>query len=168
LVQQSGADAVMTLRVRSPRDLGAGILFALIGLVGLVFTIGWLGSGYRIGTASRMGPGYFPVLLSGLLLTFGAIIAGRAFVVDGPAIERGSLRSATLILLCILLFGFFINGAGLAPTAVLVTVVAAFAIKDARPLETGALAVGLAGFSVLLFVTLLKQPLNVFFEGWMR
>ena len=48
------------LRVKSPQDLGAGLVFMLIGVAGLYF-----GSDLAFGTAARMGPGYFPTLLSG-------------------------------------------------------------------------------------------------------
>jgi hypothetical protein len=153
----------MVLRVKSPRDLGAGIVFAAIGLVGL-----WFGRAYTFGSAARMGPGYFPMVLSGLLMLFGAGIALRSLVLDGPPIERASLRSTGLIVACILLFGLMIGTAGLGPTVVAVTILAAIGMKDAQPLETLALGVGLAVFSVLVFVYGLRQPLPVFFDAWLR
>ncbi len=153
----------MNLRVKSPRDLGAGIVFALIGAVGL-----WFGRVYTIGTASRMGPGYFPAVLSGLLILFGVVIAARALVFEGPPIERGSWRSSLLIVAAILVFGLMITGAGLGPTVLVVTVLGAFATRDAQPLETAALAVGMAVFCVLIFIYALKQPMNPFFDLWLQ
>src|SRR5262249_31939080 len=106
--------------------------------------------------------------LSGLLVLFGTIIALRSLALDGPPIETGSWRSNVLIIACILAFGLLIDGAGLGPTVLLVTILAAFATRDARPLESAALAVGLSVFCVLVFVYGLKQPLNVFFDNWLR
>ena len=42
-------------RVRSPQDLGAGVVFVLIGAAGIYF-----GQDLAFGSAARMGPGYFP------------------------------------------------------------------------------------------------------------
>jgi hypothetical protein len=47
-------------RVRSPQDLGAGLVFVLIGVAGVYF-----GTDLTFGTAARMGPGFFSILLSG-------------------------------------------------------------------------------------------------------
>ena len=62
----------MTLRIKSPQDVGAAIILIAIGLAGL-----WFGRDYDIGSVSRMGPGYMPALLSIGLLVFGAVIGLR-------------------------------------------------------------------------------------------
>ena len=49
------------VRVKSPQDFGASIIFILIGVAGLYF-----GSELSFGSAARMGPGYFPMIVSGL------------------------------------------------------------------------------------------------------
>jgi hypothetical protein len=53
--------------IRNPRDFYAGLLFVAFGLAALVFA-----QSYAIGTAARMGPGYFPRLLGVLLVGLGA------------------------------------------------------------------------------------------------
>ena len=45
----------MTMRIKSPQDVGAAIILIGLGLVGL-----WFGRDYDIGSVSRMGPGYMP------------------------------------------------------------------------------------------------------------
>ena len=47
----------MTVNIR---DIGAGLIFIAIGLL---FGLGSIG--LEIGTALRMGPGYFPLVLAG-------------------------------------------------------------------------------------------------------
>ena len=54
--------------IRNPRDFYAGLLFVAFGVVALV-----IAQSYPLGTASRMGPGYFPRVLGILLVTLGAL-----------------------------------------------------------------------------------------------
>lgn len=58
------------------KDFGAGSFFIFVGL--LYGSIAWLG--LPIGQALNMGPGYFPVALSGMLILLGLWIVGRSFV----------------------------------------------------------------------------------------
>ena len=58
------------MRVKHAQDFWSGILFLAIGLLGVLFS-----RDYAMGTAARMGPGYFPTLLSGILAALGVIIA---------------------------------------------------------------------------------------------
>ena len=77
------------LRVKSPQDLGAGLVFVLIGLAGLYF-----GSDLTFGTAARMGPGYFPILLSAMIAAVGELgVPIRAGLHTGEvAITGGQAR----------------------------------------------------------------------------
>ena len=142
------------IRVRSPQDLGAGVAFVLIGIAGA-----WFGSELTFGTAARMGPGYFPVLLSWLIIGIGVILAFRGLTIEGPEIEPVQLRPILLMVAAILLFGALIDTIGLALTAVVMTIVAAYARREARLGEAVVLGGGLALFAVLVFVYALSQPL---------
>ena len=46
------------MAIHNPRDFWSGVLFTLLGVGALV-----IGSKYTLGTAARMGPGYFPRIL---------------------------------------------------------------------------------------------------------
>ena len=142
------------LRVKSAQDLGAGLVFILIGLAGFCF-----GTDLAFGTAARMGPGYFPVLLSGLIIAIGLVLGLRGVTVEGPPIEPVQLRPISFIVAAILIFGFLIESIGLALTAVLLTIFAAYARPEVKLSETILLGVGLAMFTVVVFVYLLGQPL---------
>lgn len=147
-------------RIRSPQDLGAALMLIIIGLGGL-----WFGRELDAGTASRMGPGYMPMLLSAALITFGIVIGLRAVTLDGPPIEPGRWRPVSLILTAILVFAFLINSVGLATATFVVAVLGAFASFEARWKEAIALGIFLAVFCVLLFVYGLKQPIPIFGAG---
>ena len=142
------------LRVKSPQDLGAGVMFTLIGLAGYYF-----GRDLAFGSAARMGPGYFPVLLSGMITAIGLIVGFRGMTVEGPPVEPVQLRPILLICAAILVFGFLIESVGLALTAVLLTFVAAYARPEVKLGETAVLGAGLALFTVTVFVYLLGQAL---------
>ena len=142
------------LRVKSPQDLGAGLVFMLIGLAGLYF-----GSELAFGTAARMGPGYFPTVLSLLILAIGIIVGLRGLSVEGPPVEPVQLRPIAFVVAAILIFGVLIEFVGLALTAVLLTLLAACARRDVKLSETLLLGAGLAIFAVTVFVYLLGQPL---------
>jgi hypothetical protein len=142
------------LRVKCPQDIGAGLVFMLIGLAGLYF-----GSELAFGTASRMGPGYFPTLLSALIIAIGAVVAFRGLTIEGPPIETIQLRPISFIIAAILVFGFMIEAIGLALTAILLTIFAAHARPDVKLRETMLLGLGLALFTVMVFVYVLGQAL---------
>jgi hypothetical protein len=144
------------MRVKSPQDFGAAAVFVLIGVAGLVF-----GRNLAFGSASNMGPGYFPAILSTLILALGIGIGVRALAVDGPPIERMQLRPMTFIIAAVLLFGPLVQTVGLVLTALALTAVAAFAKRGAKARETLLLGAGLAAFVVLVFVYALSQPLPV-------
>ena len=142
------------VRVKSPQDLGAGAVFVLIGVAGLYF-----GRELAFGTAARMGPGYFPTLLSILILAIGIIVAIRGLTTEGPPIEPVQLRPIAMIIAAILIFGVLIDVVGLVLTALLLTMFAAYARREVKLTETILLGAGLAAFTVAVFVYLLGQPL---------
>jgi len=141
------------LRVRSPQDLGAAVVFIVIGLAGL-----YLGKDLSFGTTAQMGPGFFPTWLNFLIIVIGIGVGVKALAVDGPPIERFQLRPILFIVAAIVIFGFLINAVGLALSAVLMTIFAAYARRGGvKVTETILLAVGLAVFSVVLFIYALGQ-----------
>ena len=141
-------------RVKNPQDLGAGTVFMLIGLVGLYF-----GKDLTYGTAHHMGPGYFPTWLNFLIFVLGVIVGVKAFAIEGPRIEAFQLRPILFIIAAIMVFGFLVNAIGLALAAVLLTLFSAYARRGVNLKETILLGVGLAVFSVVVFVYVLGQAL---------
>lgn len=58
--------------IKSPREFYAGAIYIAFGVAGL-----WLGWANPMGTAGRMGGGYFPKMLSVLLIAFGLMALAR-------------------------------------------------------------------------------------------
>jgi hypothetical protein len=146
-------------QIKSPQDLGAAVVFLVIGLAGA-----WFGAELRFGSAGNMGPGFFPVILSWIIVAIGVIVGIKAVTIAGPRIEPVQLRPIVVIIAAILGFGWLIDRLGLALTAALLTILAAFARRwrEVSLVETILLAAGLALFSVGLFVYALSQP----FPAW--
>jgi hypothetical protein len=77
--------------IRNPKDFWAGLMFMGFGLAFVVIAMGTpefinelFGTkvipGYQMGSAVRMGPAYFPVLLGAILAMLGALVFFRSFV----------------------------------------------------------------------------------------
>ncbi|MBP2231926.1 putative tricarboxylic transport membrane protein [Azospirillum agricola] len=136
-------------------DLWAAGLFVATGTA-------WLGlaGGYAIGNAGRMGPGFFPALVAGLLLAVGAAIGGTALARGSERFEPFRLRPLAAVLGSVLVFGLAVDRLGLLLTAVLLVVIAGQSLPGGGLRQTLLLAAGLAAACWLLFIVLLGVPLE--------
>ena len=110
------------------KDLLCGLIFIVIGLL---FAVGT--KELPLGTAFRMGPGYFPLVLCGLLILIGLIIAVRAFGQEGTPLGGVPWRALLLILPATVIFGYTVRGLGLVPAIFLVAFSSAFASRQTTP-----------------------------------
>jgi len=145
------------LRIRSPQDFGAAVVFMLIGLAGIHF-----GDELRFGGAARMGPGFFPFYLSCCIVGIGAIIGARSMAFAGPPIEKMRWRPASFVIASLLVFGFAMELLGLIFSAFALIAVAAFAQNKPNLRDTALLGAGMTIFCVVVFVWALGQPLTLF------
>jgi hypothetical protein len=145
---------------RAIKDLLAGVVF--IGL-GLAFAVG--ASTYEVGTALRMGPGYFPLVLGGLLALLGVLIIVRAAVAgEDAAIGPIPWKAAAVIAGAIVFFGATIRDLGVVPSTFVTALVAGFAGRRPGVVAPVVIAVGLTLASVVIFVWALQLTLPVFGE----
>lgn len=87
------------------------IILAGIGLIGFV-----IGLDYEFGSARRMGPGYFPVVLSALLFVLAAAeVASAVLKPDAQSLERLDWRPLVAILCAVAGFAVTIAFFGLIP-----------------------------------------------------
>jgi hypothetical protein len=144
------------VKIRAPRDFFAGLLFVAIGVVGA-----WMAMGYAYGSALRMGPGYFPTVLSWGTIVLGCIIAVRSFTVEGDALTRVRWRPLVMVLGSIVVFGLLINRTGLVIAIIATSIVGGLASREIGRIELVLLSIGLALFCVLVFVYGLSQPFDL-------
>ncbi len=138
-------------------DAAAGILF--IGL-GLIFCFQSLGM--ELGTPLRMGPGYFPLFLAGLLILLGSLIVASAFKSTGEALGKHAWRGMLFILPAPVFFGLTVRGLGFVPSIFITTLIAAKASMKMGMISALVLALGVTVFSTLVFSFALGLPFQRF------
>jgi hypothetical protein len=120
-----------------------------------------LGSRYTLGSAARMGPGYFPRILGILLIVLGAVLALRATRTSGPPLPRFHWRPLVVVLGSVVLFGAIVNWMGVALSTVILIVAASAASREFRPREALIAGVLLATLAVGVFVIGLQLQLPI-------
>ncbi|MFT4173209.1 MAG: tripartite tricarboxylate transporter TctB family protein [Rhodocyclaceae bacterium] len=139
------------------QDTLAGLLFIICGLA---FAIG--AGAYDMGSAARMGPGYFPRLLGAVLvlLGIGVYLGGWR----SPAQAGGGrfpLRPLLAICAAIAVFAVLLKPAGLALASAALVAVSSFGQTRPRWGEVALAALALTVAAVAVFAYGLKLPLNV-------
>jgi putative tricarboxylic transport membrane protein len=145
-----------TMKIRAPKDFWSGVMFCGFAAVAI-----FAARGYSLGSAGRMGPGYFPLLLAGLLAVLGAALIARSVVLSGEPLSRFHVQPLVLIAAGVCLFGVLIEPSGLVVSLAVLTLMAALSGGRFRLVETLALAAALIVFSVGVFVYALGLPLNI-------
>lgn len=144
------------MRIRAPKDFWAGVMFCGFAVVAVLAA-----RGYSLGSAGKMGPGYFPLLLGFVLGGLGVILIARSVVLDGEPLPRFHLWPLLVIAVAVCLFGVLIEPAGLVVALAVLTVLSAWAGPQFRLPETLALALALIAFSIGVFVYALGLPLSI-------
>ncbi len=116
---------------------------------------------YEMGTATRMGPAYFPTILGGLIAVLGCIVLIRSLVVTGKKVPSISLRPLFFITISLVLFGYLLRQIGLAPALGLLVFASAYVGHEFKLKEVLFLSVALVILSVLVFVTGLGLPFPI-------
>ena len=135
------------------KDFWAGLSLIVIG--GVAFGIAL---GYPIGTALRMGAGYFPIVLSTLLMLFGVALLLRAITSTESIKGTWSLRALVALPLSLALFGVLLDRAGFVPAMFVLVFGSALAGHEFKLVEVLALAVGLTAMCVAVFIWGLGLP----------
>ena len=139
------------------RDAAAGAIFIVFG--GL-FVLGALG--LERGTAFRMGPGFFPLVLAGLLIGLGLVVFIKSVGSISPPFSAVPWRALLLILSAPVIFGLTVRGLGLLPAVAAVVLISAFASRRVSARLALILTAGLTAFCVLVFGVGLKLPIPLF------
>lgn len=149
----------MPLSIKSREDFLSGLMFAGFGLAAIL-----VARDYPMGSAMRMGPGYFPTGLGALLVLLGTVIAARSLVTDdGLEPSRGfAWRPLLLLAAAFALFGLGVETLGFVPAIAVLLLTAVFAGREFRVLETAILLVVLIGAAVAIFIYGIQLPFRMF------
>lgn len=114
-----------------------------------------------------MGPGYFPIVLSTLLILFGIVIAAKGLRHDAEKIEGSwSLRALIIVPLSLVLFGLLIDRAGFIPAMLVLVVGSALGSTQFRVIEVLLFAVFLTALCVAVFIWALGLPYELIVGYW--
>ncbi len=147
----------MSSIIRNPKDFWAGLLFIAFG-GGAVL----LSTDYPMGTAGRMGPGYFPTVLGWILVVIGLVPLVRSFINPGEPMGRLVIKETILIMTAIVIFGSTVRGAGIIPSVFVLVMLSGFASSKFRWISMLMMAVGSSIFCWAVFVYALGLPLQPF------
>jgi hypothetical protein len=162
-----GKTKTMNFKLRNPRDFWAGLIFFAVGAAFAIIAIGdpfGIFPGYPIGSASRMGPGYFPFVLATIMAVLGLIIAFLSLTTDGQPVEKFAVRPLIFILGAVVIFGLLVKALGMALAIIVLVMVSAYGGHEFKFKEVLITAIILAVSSVLVFVYGLKLPFPIWPE----
>ena len=142
------------------RDFVAGA--AMIAVGGFVAL--YASSQYQMGTAARMGPGYFPTILGCILAFLGLVVALQSFrpVVHVLKPPPFTLRPFIAVTAAVALFALLISHLGLVPTTIVMVVVTASGSNSFQWPRALVLGVALSVIAWLIFTLGLQMTLPAF------
>jgi hypothetical protein len=143
--------------VKNPKDFICG---ALLIAIAAMFAYGLLE--LPIGTAFRMGPGYFPMVLCGLLAVLGAGILVNGILIAGEPIRHFAWRGLINIVLPVVFFGATLKGLGFVPSLALTVFFTTIASVHFKLWVALVNTVVLVFFGWLIFIWGLKLPIALF------
>ena len=142
--------------VRSPKDFWAGILFIAFGVAAVTIAYN-----YPLGTAGRMGPGYFPRGLGFIMIGLGSILSLRALKLAGGKIQFGSFKPLLIVLGSVLIFAVAAPTLGVIIATILLIAISSTAAYDYRWKESIIAALAIATFTYAAFIWGLSLQLPV-------
>lgn len=142
------------------KDFLAGLLLLGFGTLGM-----YLALDYPFGSSLRMGPGYFPRVLAGIIIGFGVFVMVRGILSNERVKGVWGLKALALISLAFILFGWIMDRYGMIPALIVMFFVGARAGHEFKLIEVVILTVLMSIFAVALFVYGLGLPYQLI-QGW--
>ena len=132
--------------------------------IGAVFFVG--AYQYQMGTAARMGPGWFPRVLGGIMMLLGVIIAGIGLKNQAQWATTAGIgwtwKPVVILTVAVVLFGFTLPTLGMISAIILLTMISGFAAHDKNYKELAMITVIMCLFCAAVFVWGLKLQMKLF------
>ncbi len=143
------------------KDLLAGIMFIAIGLI---FVVG--AYNYQMGTAARMGPGFFPRILGFIMAGLGFIIAGIGLKNQAQYAQSEGIgwtwKPVIILTAAVVLFGITLPTLGMIIAISLLTFISGVAAHDKNYRELAYITVIMCIFCAGVFIWGLKLQMKLF------
>jgi uncharacterized membrane protein len=148
--------------VRNNKDFLAGLM--MIGIGGIAF---YMALDYPMGSAVRMGPGYFPRVLAGILIAFGVYVLYQGLTSGEKVRGVWGWKPLAFITASLLIFGWMMDRFGMVPALVVMFYVSAFGGHEFKWKEVTVLTVVMTFFAYAVFIYGLGLPYQLFqFAGF--
>jgi hypothetical protein len=152
----------MKLDWRTNKDLWAGLMYIATGGIGM-----WIARDYPFGSALRMGPGYFPSVLGGIMVLMGLYVLALGLRKNHEKIQGNlSLRALIILPISMVVFGVLMEEAGFIPAMAALIPVSAAASREFKWGEVVALTVGLTILCAAGFIWALGLPYPLIKGMW--
>jgi hypothetical protein len=143
----------MKLVLHDNKDFWAGLVFAGTGAAAI-----FIARTYPFGTTLRMGPGYFPSVLGGILILFGIYVMVRGLRRYEKIQGNWSVRALIVLPLSMVVFGVLMELAGFVPALAALIFVSAASGREFKFKEVLLLTFFLGLMSIAMFIWGLGLP----------
>ena len=145
------------MKIKSQEDFWSGLMFIGFGILAIA-----MARDYPMGSAMRMGPGYFPTLIGGALVLLGAVVSALSFKHQGEGIGTWPWRAMILMSIAFALFAWGIDVIGFIPSLFILIVVSSLSARSTKWIEILIESVVLIAGSWAVFIYGLELPFPLF------
>ncbi len=147
------------MKIRDRKDFWSAVMFVVFGVLFMAWS-----TDYQFGTTQRMGPGYFPTVLGGMLVLLGILVGLPAIKAGAPETHVGKIgwRGLLVILGAVILYAILLPRLGFVVALAVLVIMSAMASTEFTWKAALASCVVLGFFSYLVFV----QGLELQFPVW--
>ena len=138
---------------RTNKDFLAGLLYIGTGIAAMI-----IARDYPFGSTLRMGPGYFPTVLGGILIVFGIYVMASGIKSKEKLKGTWSLRALTILPVSMFIFGILMEEAGFIPALIALIICSSTAGREFKWIEVLPLTAGLTIVCTVGFIYLLGLP----------
>jgi cytochrome bd-type quinol oxidase subunit 1 len=146
---------------RNNRDFFAGLLYIVTGAAGM-----WIARDYPFGSALRMGPGYFPSVLGGMMVAFGIAVMMMGVKNNEKIKGNWSFRALIVLPIATAVFGWMMEEAGFIPAMLVLIPFSAAAGREFKLVEITLLTIGLTVLCTAMFIYGLGLPYPLIKGMW--
>lgn len=147
------------MQLRNRQDFWSGVMFIALGL-----GFAWQANSYQMGTAARMGPGYFPFWLGLVLAIIGAVVLLGSMTkkAEETHVAKFEWRILLLVVGSVVLYAFALRPLGIYLSVALLVIISSLASHEFSWKVAVGNAIFLVVFSYLAFI----KGLGLIFPLW--
>ena len=148
------------MKIKSQRDFLSGLMFLIVGVV---FAVG--ATNYKMGTSARPGAGYFPLILSVIMIILGCVVLFKSLTIEtegGDLVGDIAWRPLLVIVAAIAAFGVTLPFFGMLIAVPILIVMVSFAGQEFKWTGVAISSAVLTAFAWFVFVWGLKLTIPLY------